>query len=82
MATTAAGEVGELDAGIVYASDVVSAGGRVEGIDIAASDEVFAEYSIAALAARPTVQVARSFVAFVLSPEGSAIMANHGFAAP
>ena len=42
-------EAGELDAGIVYVTDVLSAGDAVEGIDIPADDNVIATYPIAAL---------------------------------
>ena len=42
-------EADELDAGIVYVTDVQSAGDAVEGIDIPAEDNVIATYPIAAL---------------------------------
>ena len=40
---------GELDAGLVYRSDVLAAGDDVEGIEIPDDDNVVAEYPIAAL---------------------------------
>ena len=42
-------EAGELDAGIVYVTDVLSAGDAVEGIEIPADENVIATYPIAAL---------------------------------
>lgn len=75
-------ELGELDAAIVYATDVTAAAGAVEGIDIPGSADVVAEYPIAVLSGAPNPAAARAFVAFVLSPEGGAILARHGFLSP
>jgi molybdate transport system substrate-binding protein len=75
-------EVGELDAGITYVTDVVSAGGSVDGIDIPEDVNVVAEYPIAVLTGASDLDAATSFVEFVLSDEGQAILGEHGFAAP
>jgi len=75
-------ELGELDAGITYITDVVSSRGRVEGIEIPEEHNVVAEYPIAVLADAPNPEAAAAFVAFVLSREGQAILRKHGFAAP
>lgn len=75
-------EAGELDAGITYVTDVVSAAEAVEGIDIPESVNVIAAYPIAALANGPNPEAAAGFVAFVLSPQGQAIMASYGFFSP
>ena len=72
-------ESGDLDAGIVYRTDVLSAGDAVEGIDIPADQNVIATYPIAALTEAANPEVAAAFVAFVLSPEGQAILADYGF---
>ncbi len=75
-------ELGELDAGIVYATDVESAGGRVEGVEIPASDNVIATYPIAVLVSAPNPRGADAFLEFVLSDPGQAILSRYGFAAP
>jgi molybdate transport system substrate-binding protein len=75
-------EADELDAGIVYVTDVIAAGDLVEGIDIPDDLNVIAPYPIAPLADAPNPEAAAAFVAFVLSPEGQAILARYGFAAP
>jgi molybdate transport system substrate-binding protein len=75
-------EAGELDAGIVYITDVQSAGDAVDGIDIPAEDNVIATYPIAALTDAANRDVAEAFVEFVLSDEGQQILASHGFHAP
>jgi molybdate transport system substrate-binding protein len=72
-------EAGELDAGIVYRTDVLAAGDAVEGIDIPADQNVIATYPIAALAESANPEAAAAFVAFVLSPEGQDILAEYGF---
>lgn len=72
-------EAGELDAGITYLTDVVSASGSVEGIDISHEVNVVAEYPIASLADSSDPEIADAFVDFVLSEEGRAILAGYGF---
>jgi molybdate transport system substrate-binding protein len=69
---------GELDAGIVYRSDVVAAGDAVRGIDLPGSGPV-AEY--AAVAVDADDEVAAAFVAY-LTGAGRAILAEHGFGPP
>jgi len=68
--------LGEADAGVVYATDVVAAAGSAEGIDIAAEENVTVDLQIAALTSGAT---ARAFLAFVLSEAGREILVRHGF---
>jgi molybdate transport system substrate-binding protein len=75
-------EAGELDAGIVYATDVDSSDRRVQGIDFPESEEVVAEYPIAILADAPNPQGAEGFVNFVLSQRGQEILRRYGFLTP
>jgi molybdate transport system substrate-binding protein len=75
-------EVGELDAGIVYETDVVSTDGGVGGVAVSNDDNVFADYPIAVLAGAPNRAGAADFMAFVLSDEGRAILVDHGFVLP
>lgn len=70
---------GELDAGLVYATDVASAGDAVEGIAIPADDNVVATYPIAGLADAPNAEGAAAFVAFVTGDGGQAVLADLGF---
>ena len=50
-----AGQVeAEVDAGIVYLTDVISTDGAVEGIDIPEEENVLAEYPVAALSGAPS----------------------------
>jgi molybdate transport system substrate-binding protein len=75
-------EAGELDAGIVYVTDVLAAGDRVEGVDIPADVNVVATYPIAALTNAPNPDGADAFVTFAISDEARAILARYGFSLP
>lgn len=75
-------KLGEVDAGVVYASDVKAAGDKVKGIEIAPHVNASTSYPIAALTTAPNPDVAAAFVAYVLSPEGQQVLSAGGFAAP
>jgi molybdate transport system substrate-binding protein len=75
-------EAGELDAGIVYRTDVLAAGDAVEGIEIPPDENVIAVYPIAALTDAGNSEGADAFVEFVLSDEGQAILNDYGFDSP
>lgn len=75
-------EAGELDAGIVYVTDVLAAGGAVEGIEIPAEDNVTATYPVATLSDSGNATVADAFVEFVLADEGQQILESYGFDSP
>ncbi len=71
--------LGEADAAIVYASDVDSAGDRIQGVAIPDGQNVPAAYPIGVLATAPNADAAEAFVAFVLGQAGQAILASYGF---
>lgn len=75
-------ELGEADASIVFASDLVASDGRADAVVIPTGQNVRATYAIAVLADAPNPSAAEAFVAFVLSDEGQAVLASHGFEAP
>lgn len=75
-------ESADLDAGIVYVTDVRAARGRVGGIPIAADLNVSARYPVAMLRDADHPDAAAAFVAFVLSPDGRQILSDHGFGGP
>jgi molybdate transport system substrate-binding protein len=72
-------QLGEVDAGLVWFSDVVAAGPTV--LAFAPPESVLAEteYPIAPLAAAPNPEAARVFVDLVLSEEGRAALSRAGF---
>ncbi len=70
-------ELGEVDLGVVYASDIVAASGRLEGEPLT-TDTVI--YPIATL--EGSADGADEFVEFVLSAPGQAVLRSHGFGPP
>jgi len=73
-------QLGEADAGIVYGSDVTAAARTsVRTIAIPALLNVVARYPLARLRAARDAAAADAFVDLVVSPEGQAILAEHGF---
>ncbi len=74
--------LGEVDAGIVYRTDVQAAGAAAEGVDIPADIGVEARYPIVAIADAGNPAGAAAFVDFVLSEPGQEILAGYGFGAP
>jgi molybdate transport system substrate-binding protein len=72
--------LGEADAGVVYASDVATAGEEVEGVEIPSDQNVAASYPIATLADASNPAAAEAFVDYVLSDEGQAVLGEYGFA--
>jgi molybdate transport system substrate-binding protein len=75
-------EIGEVDAALVYASDVVSAGDEVEGIEFPEAEDAVNRYPIAVLDDAPDRSAAAAFVALVQSEEGQQALADAGFRAP
>jgi molybdate transport system substrate-binding protein len=75
-------EAGELDAGIVYQTDVQSAGDTVEGVEIPTDVNVVATYPIAPIAAAANPDAAEAFVAFIQSGAGQDILGSYGFLQP
>ena len=75
-------ELGEVDAGVVYVTDVRAASGKVKGVAIASADNAVATYPIAALSHSKNSATAQAFVDYVLSSAGSSALAADGFLKP
>lgn len=73
---------GEVDAGLVYATDVARSAGAVLGLDLPGSSAVVNSCPVVVLAGARAPDLARAFVDLVLSEEGAAVLAAHGFGAP
>ena len=72
---------GEVDAGFVYATDVMAQKDKVRAVlTVPTTSPV--RYPIAVLAGAPQPALARSFVQYTLSPAGQAILVKYGFARP
>jgi molybdate transport system substrate-binding protein len=72
-------EAGDLDAGLVYHTDVLAAGDEVEGVEVPEEFNIIAAYPLAALSASGNADLAAAFVEFVLSDEGQSILGSYGF---
>jgi len=72
----------EVDAGIVYSSDALSAGSKTKVVARAADDSHDPIlYPIAVVKESKQQEAARKFIELVLSSEGQGILAKHGFVA-
>jgi molybdate transport system substrate-binding protein len=74
--------LGEVDAGMVYVTDVRAAGDAVIGIAVPAEVNAATTYPIAVLTEAPNAAAAQEFVDYVLSPAGAAVIAASGFQRP
>ena len=70
-------ELGEADAGIVYVSDAVAAANLIQ-IIIPPDQNIRASYPIAPLIAAQEPDLAKAFIAAVLSPDGQAVLMKWG----
>jgi molybdate transport system substrate-binding protein len=75
-------ELGSVDAGMVYVTDVMAAGAKVKGVTIPASDNASTEYPIATITSSTHKSIAEAFVAYVLSPPGQQVLTAAGFQQP
>lgn len=73
---------GEVDAGLVYVTDVLAQGAKVKGIEIPADLNASTSYPIAVLTKAPNPAGATAFQAFVLSDAGLKAITDAGFAKP
>ena len=73
---------GEADAGLVYVTDVITAGDAVQGIEVPESASVVNSYPIATVAGSENADLAQEFVDLVLSDEGQQVLADAGFGQP
>lgn len=74
-------QLGEVDAGVVYRTDVQAAGTKVTGIEIPADLNASTSYPIATLTDAPN-KAAAAFMEYVLSTDGEKVLTEAGFARP
>jgi molybdate transport system substrate-binding protein len=75
-------ELGNVDAGMVYVTDVMAAGTKVKGVTIPAADNASTLYPIATITSSKHESEAQAFVAYVLSPAGQQVLTAAGFEKP
>jgi molybdate transport system substrate-binding protein len=81
-ATLAKVAVNEVDAALVYQTDVIGSPDEVAGIDFPEASEAVNQYPIATLTGSKAPEVSQAFVDLVLSPAGQAVLTKAGFAQP
>jgi molybdate transport system substrate-binding protein len=75
-------ELGEVDAGVVYKTDVHAAGTKVKGIEIPDAQNASTAYPIATLTKAPNADAATAFEEYVVSDAGTKVLTAAGFTAP
>ncbi|MFG1704562.1 molybdate ABC transporter substrate-binding protein [Nonomuraea sp. M3C6] len=75
-------ELGEVDAALVYKTDVIASAGKVTGIAFPEADKAINDYPIATLAKAPAGDLAGQFVELVLSQQGKDVLTKAGFEVP
>jgi molybdate transport system substrate-binding protein len=75
-------ELGSVDAGMVYVTDVMGAGTKVKGVPIPAGENASTLYPIAPISSSKHKSEAQAFVAYVLSPAGQKVLSTAGFEKP
>ena len=70
---------GEVDAGLVYASDAQAAGDEVDVVRAENASEVVNVDPIAAVKGTKNADAAKDWIALVTGPEGQKILESHGF---
>jgi molybdate transport system substrate-binding protein len=81
-ATLAKVTLGEVDAALVYKTDVQAAGRKVEGIDFPEAARAVNDYPIAVLDDSRNAATAQAFVDLVRSAAGGAVLSAAGFDLP
>jgi len=72
-------ELGEVDAGLVYRTDVKAAAGKVDGVDFPEASSAVNTYPIAQVTTGKNSHAGGAFVAFVLSAAGQRVLQAAGF---
>jgi molybdate transport system substrate-binding protein len=75
-------QLGEVDAALVYATDVQAAGSDVKGIPFPEAERAINKYPICSLKAAPNADAARAFLDLVRSDKGQQALTAAGFRKP
>ncbi len=74
--------LGNVDAGVVYVTDVKAAGSKVKGVTVPASMNASTLYPIATISDSKQKAEAQAFVAYVMSAAGQKVLGAAGFQQP
>jgi len=74
--------LGEVDAGVVYVTDVKENESKASGVTVPADQNSITDYSIVQVKGAPNVTAAKAFISYVLGPNGQKVLASFGFLPP
>jgi len=74
--------LGEVDAGVVYVTDVKENESKASGVTIPADQNSITDYPIVQVKGAPNVTAAKAFISYVLGPNGQKVLASFGFLPP
>ncbi|WP_371500796.1 molybdate ABC transporter substrate-binding protein [Kitasatospora sp. NBC_00374] len=75
-------ELGEVDASLVYRTDVRADTAKIDGVDFPEAAKAVNDYPIAALTKAPNASAAAAFVAYIQSDEAKQVLTAAGFQTP
>jgi molybdate transport system substrate-binding protein len=75
-------ELDNVDAGMVYVTDVKAAGTKVKGVPIPANENASTDYPIATINSSKNKATAQAFMAYVNSANGQKVLSADGFQKP
>jgi molybdate transport system substrate-binding protein len=75
-------QTADADAGLVYVTDVNSAGNKVQGVNFPEASQASTNYPIAVLKNAPSADLANQFVTMVTGEQGQKALEQAGFAKP
>jgi molybdate transport system substrate-binding protein len=75
-------ELNDVDAGVVYVTDVKAAGSMVKGIAIPSNENASTSYPIATVSSSKNKDTAQAFVSYVTSSAGQKVLGADGFEKP
>jgi molybdate transport system substrate-binding protein len=75
-------ELGEVDASLVYRTDVIADAAKIDGVDFPEAAKAVNDYPIAALTKAPNADGAAAFAAYVRSADARRVLTAAGFQTP
>ena len=74
--------LGEVDAALVYVTDVIAAGDEVEGIEVPEAAQVINKYPISLITESANEEAAQAFIDYLTSGDGVDVFTAAGFGTP
>ena len=75
-------QLGEVDASLVYKTNILGAGGKITGVNFPTAVQAITDYPIAVLKDAPNAAGAQAFVNYILSAQGQQVLTAAGFENP